>query len=190
MTAAGVKKTVPDLAALKRSHNTRISPLAQIEFTGTQISYYFVCKRKLWLFSRNIQFEQENEAVQIGRLIDENSYKREKKQLDIGNVKIDFFDKKGVIHEVKKSDAIEISHIYQLKHYIWTLKQLGLPHVSGEIDYPKLKKRKQVTFLPEDEAVFQSIFSGISTILKQAHPPAPVPKPFCKKCAYYEFCFV
>jgi CRISPR/Cas system-associated exonuclease Cas4 (RecB family) len=35
--------------------------------TGTKIAYYFLCKRKLWLFSHNITFEQESEDVKIGK---------------------------------------------------------------------------------------------------------------------------
>ena len=60
--------------------------MQNITYTGTQINYYFVCHRKLWLFSKNISFEDENEYVQLGKLIDESSYKRNKKQIEIGNI--------------------------------------------------------------------------------------------------------
>jgi len=29
--------------------------------TGSNINYYFICKRKLWLFAHSIQMEQESE---------------------------------------------------------------------------------------------------------------------------------
>ena len=164
--------------------------MADLKYTGTQINYYFVCKRKLWLFTKDIRFENENEYVQLGRLIDENTYKREKKQIEIGKIKIDFIDKKGVIHEIKKSNKIEKAHIYQVKYYILTLKNMGIENITGEIDYPKLKKRKSVLLDPEDEVEFESIFSGIRDILDKPKPPAIVKKNICKKCAYYEFCFV
>jgi CRISPR-associated exonuclease Cas4 len=48
--------------------------MQNLNFTGTQINYYFVCHRKLWLFTKDIRFEDENEYVQLGRLIDENTY--------------------------------------------------------------------------------------------------------------------
>ena len=50
-------------------------------FTGTQVNYYAVCKRKLWLFSHDIEMERENENVQIGRLLDQETYKREQKEI-------------------------------------------------------------------------------------------------------------
>lgn len=68
--------------------------MQKMEYTGTQINYYFVCHRKLWLFSKDIRFENENEYVQLGRLIDEHSYRRNKKQIEIGKIRIDFIDKK------------------------------------------------------------------------------------------------
>jgi CRISPR-associated exonuclease Cas4 len=161
-----------------------------LQYTGTQINYYFVCKRKLWLFTKDIRFENENEYVQIGRLIDENTYKRNKKQIEIGKIKIDFMDNKGVIHEVKKSNKIEKAHIYQVKYYILTIKEMGVENVTGEIDYPKLKKRQVVVWETGDETIFNNIFLDIQKILDKIIPPAVIKKNFCSKCAYYEFCFV
>ena len=36
-----------------------------VSVNGTQINYYFVCKTKLWLFSHNIQMEQESDNVSL-----------------------------------------------------------------------------------------------------------------------------
>ena len=146
--------------------------MQNLNFTGTQINYYFVCHRKLWLFTKDIRFEDENEYVQLGRLIDENTYKRNKKQIEIGKIKI------------------EKAHIHQVKYYILTLKRMGVENITGEIDYPKLKKRETVLLTPEDEKEFESIFSDIRRILDKPKPPAVIKKTICKKCAYYEFCFV
>lgn len=47
--------------------------------TGVMVYYYFVCKRKLWYFNNDINMEFNSELVGIGKLIDENSYSREKR---------------------------------------------------------------------------------------------------------------
>lgn len=164
--------------------------MADLIYTGTQVNYYFVCERKLWLFSKDIRFENENENVQLGRLIDETSYKRAKKQIEIGNIKIDFIDNRGIIHEIKKSNKIEKAHIYQVKYYLLTLKRLGVDQISGEIDYPRLKKRETVILEKGDRAEFDVIFNDIDKILDQPVPPAVSKMKICSKCAYYEFCFV
>jgi CRISPR-associated exonuclease Cas4 len=128
--------------------------------------------------------------VQLGKLIDESAYKRNKKQIEIGKIKIDFIDNKGVIHEIKKSNKIEKAHVYQLKYYILTLKSMGVENITGEIDYPKLKKRQTILLESEDEKEFENIFLSIKQILDKPKPPAINKKGICKKCAYYEFCFV
>ena len=38
------------------------------EITGVMVYYYEVCKRKLWYFYNEIQMEQGNENVEIGKV--------------------------------------------------------------------------------------------------------------------------
>ena len=38
--------------------------------TGVMVYYYFVCRRKLWYFCHDINMENENENVMIGRILD------------------------------------------------------------------------------------------------------------------------
>ena len=77
------------------------------------IYYYFVCKRKLWYFTNEINMETENENVMLGKLLDENSYKKDDKQINIDNViNIDFIREHRELHEVKKSRAIEEAGIW------------------------------------------------------------------------------
>ena len=59
--------------------------------TGTMIYYYFVCKKKLWYFCHDITMETENDDVILGKLLDETSYRREDKHINIDNIiNIDF----------------------------------------------------------------------------------------------------
>ena len=37
--------------------------------TGVMVYYYFVCRRKLWYFCHDINMENENENVMIGRIL-------------------------------------------------------------------------------------------------------------------------
>ena len=56
-----------------------------MQITGMMIYYYFVCKRKLWYFINQINMEQNSELVAIGKLVDETTYKKEKKSILIDN---------------------------------------------------------------------------------------------------------
>jgi len=90
------------------------------KITGVMIYYYFVCRRKLWLFHNDIAMEDENELVQIGKFIDSNSYSSERKHIMINEeINIDFAESSGVIHEIKKSRKIEDASVWQLKYYLY-----------------------------------------------------------------------
>lgn len=158
--------------------------------TATQLNYYFVCKRKLWLFSHQINMEQNSELVELGKLLHENTYKREKKEIQIGPIKIDFMGKDGVIHEIKKTPSVEKAHIWQVKYYIWYLKKLGVENLRGEIDYPKLKKRTEVDLSTEDEKEIENILQKIGEIITAEEVPLVLNKGICKKCSYFELCYI
>lgn len=159
--------------------------------TGTKVSYYFVCKRKLWLFSHQIEMEQESDLVAQGKLISETTYPEKRHELDIDGVMvIDFADlQSGVIHEIKKSDKMEEAHLWQVKFYLWYLKTKGIEGMTGELDYPKLKRRIAVTLTKSDCQMLEQITQEIATIEQQSTPPPKIEKKFCKNCAYYELCW-
>jgi len=57
-----------------------------LHFTGTQINYYFVCKRKLWFFSHNMELESDSDLVHLGKLLHEHSCKRKLKEVGVGSL--------------------------------------------------------------------------------------------------------
>lgn len=158
---------------------------------GTQIEYYFFCKRQLWLFSHQLNREHESDFVKMGRIIHEDSYEREKKEIRIGeNLVLDFADvQTRVIHEVKKSNKMEKAHEWQLKYYLYCLREWGIEDFSGELNYPKLRKTVQVDLSDEDIERLDEVLEDIEKIISGTAPPPVKIKP-CLKCAYYEYCFV
>lgn len=160
-----------------------------MHITATQINYFFVCKRKLWLFSHNITMEHNSELVELGNLLHQNSYEKKRKDIEFEGIKIDFFEKsKAIIHEVKKSKAIEEAHIWQMKYYLYCLRQLGI-YVQGQIDYPKQRKTEKILWEEEDEKIILDIITKLEQILKEPLPPQKINKEKCKKCSYFEFCY-
>lgn len=158
--------------------------------TGTQINYYFVCKRKLWLFSHNIELESDSDLVLRGRLLHENSYKRQPlKEIEIDRIKIDFVGRTKEIHEVKRSRKIENAHIYQLLYYLYFLKKSANIEAKGVLNYPLLKKKVNVELTAEKEAELAGILASARSIINQAKPPEAEWKSYCKNCAYRELCW-
>lgn len=158
-----------------------------LSYTGTQINYYFVCKKKLWLFSHNLEMEQTSDLVHVGKLVHETSYGRKFREVMIENIKIDFMEKGCEIHEIKKSKKIENAHVYQLLYYLYYLKKLGIA-TRGIINYPALRKTVEVELSEENEREMEGILGEIEQILSLENPPLVEKKSYCKKCSYYELC--
>ena len=140
--------------------------------TGVMIYYYFVCRRKLWYFCHEINMESENEDVQIGKLLDESSYERREKHIQInGEINIDFIKDHQELHEIKKSKSIEQAGIWQVKYYLYYLKEHGVKGLKAKIDYPLLKQNVIVELSEDDEIKIKNVIQEIISIKKQEKPP-------------------
>lgn len=156
---------------------------------GIKINYYYICPRKLWLFDRKITMEDKSEKVLLGSLLHKESYERERqKEVLIDNlIAIDILD--GVnVREVKYSNKMEKADRMQILYYLYYLKNLGI-NKQGIINYPKQKKRVFIQLTEEAEKEIQTVLIEINKILKQEKPPPTIEAPYCKNCAYFEFCY-
>jgi len=159
--------------------------------SGMMIYYYIVCKRKLWYFYNQIQMETDNENVKIGKVLDENTYVREEKHINIDDViSIDYIKSKGILHEVKKSKKIEEAGIMQVKYYLYYLKQKGVEGITGKVDYPLLKQSIDIELTEEDEEYINTVLIDLKEIVIRPAPPQLEKKGICKKCAYFELCYI
>ncbi|MEJ5338848.1 MAG: CRISPR-associated protein Cas4 [Aquificaceae bacterium] len=166
--------------------------LRELRYRGTQVAYSVVCERKLWLFSRGVSFEHLSEWVQLGRLLDERSFRREREEDFYDEpVRVDFIrSRRGlVVHEVKHSRAIETAHELQVKYYIYYLRKKGLEVSHGVIHYPRARQIREVYLTQEDEGLIEDALLHMGEVLSLSLPPPVIDKPYCKKCAYEEFCY-
>lgn len=159
--------------------------------TGIMINYYFVCERKLWYFVNKINMEHNSELVEMGKLVDENSYGRERKSILIDEmINIDFMKDWKIIHEVKKSRKLDIAGKWQLKYYIWVLRNKGVNIEKGILDYPLLRKREEIYLDETEEQELMIVLNKIKIVINKELPPEVINKAFCKKCSYYELCYI
>ena len=164
-----------------------------MQITGTHFNYFQVCKRKLWLFANNVNFEQTSDLVYDGKLIHEDSYplrSSKYEEVEIDGIKVDYYDTKNrVIHEIKKSNKIESAHEWQLKYYMYVFKQHGVTGVTGILEYPTLRKTEQVFLSDADRNIIKGMLTDIRKIIESEECPPLQKKGICKNCSYYEFCF-
>ena len=161
------------------------------DITGLMVYYYEVCKRKLWYFTNDIQLEENNSNVILGKLLEENTYTRDEKKINIdGVINIDFIRSKKILHEIKKSNSIEPASVLQIQYYLYYLEKKGLVGLKGILDYPLLKQTVEVNLADSDRENLENIIIGIKEILGKESPPILEKKNICKKCAYFDLCFV
>lgn len=134
---------------------------------------------------------QDNTLMELGRLIHEESYSREKKEFETAGMKIDIIGKKDgrlLVGEIKKSDRFLESATMQLSFYLFQLRKMGI-EARGELLIPKSKKRIAVDLSEQLSKKIERITSEILDIIGKPYPP-PVEKcQYCRNCAYREYCF-
>ncbi len=171
---------------------------------GMLVGYYRLCPRKAWLSMRGIWMEQESETVALGRLLDEHSYGRADKHIEINAEapdgtplvgKIDRANlKNGVLHETKKSRSCEDAHLWQIRFYLWLLHLNGVTRsdgspFTGQLDYPLLRRTETVMLEPGHVGELAGIVGLVRALATRGQPPPRLAKRgFCRKCAYDELC--
>lgn len=73
---------------------------------------------------------------------------------------------------------------------MYFLKQKGIVIEKGVVDYPKLRQRETIFLSEEDLLKIENILTEIENITNDTKPPKVIDKPLCKKCAYYEYCYI
>ncbi|MFC5542543.1 CRISPR-associated protein Cas4 [Ureibacillus suwonensis] len=154
---------------------------------GLHMQYYVVCPRKLWLYSKQIGFETEHDRVIEGTLLHEKSYPRKDKELVIGDAVVDVIDDE-YIQETKLSSKMQKADEWQLLYYLYLLKQRGIEK-KGKIAYTKEKKVVEVVLTEDNEKELKKKIAGIYRVIESDSAPKFKKLPYCKNCAYFDFCF-
>lgn len=164
-----------------------------MEVNGTLINYYFHCKRQCYLHGNRLNLEDNSERVKIGRAIhEEKEYKTTNSEIALDNIKIDRLTSKYLV-EVKKSDADIEASKWQLLFYLKKLKEKGIIR-EGKLEFVERNKQNKniiyVNLTEENQIKLEEYISEIQTLIMNEKIPNVLNSPTCKKCAYYEYCYI
>lgn len=164
-----------------------------MKVNGTLINYYFHCKRQCYLHGNRINFEDNSELVKIGRAIhEERAENKNNTEIAIENVRLDKLTGE-YLTEIKKSDADIEAAKWQVLYYLSVLKTKGIIR-KGKLEFvEKNKKDKKIIILEltdELEVQLQNYIHDIENLIEQEEIPPCIQKNGCKKCAYYEYCYI
>ena len=76
----------------------------------------------------------------------------------------------------------------QLLFYLYQLKRRGLIR-KGLVSYTKEKKTEEVILTKENEREIEELEVKIQDILQSETAPKLERKPYCRRCAYFDFCY-
>ena len=142
----------------------------EFQVTGTHVWYYYICKREVWLMIHQLEANQDDENMQMGKAIGEHSYKRAKKEIDLGNAKLDLIRTENGQVVVGKSRVFSLCRkcSKQLLFYLLQLKEMGIE--ARELLIPEEKKRIDILL---DEASEKEIIATIAKIEQIATAAKP-----------------
>ena len=160
---------------------------------GTLINYYFHCKRQCYLHGNRLNLEDNSENVKIGKAIHEERSERGKNtEITIDNIKLDKLTTEYLV-EVKKSDADVKAATWQLMYYLKVLKSKGIER-KGKLEFiEKNKSDKKIIIIEldeENEIKLDKYVKEIEELIINDKIPETLNKGKCKKCAYYEYCYI
>lgn len=159
--------------------------------TGTLVWYYAICPREAWLMAHEMEPERNFDLLAEGRLNQEAHYKRATKEISLPGMRLDQVRREGdklVVSEVKKSSRFLPATRLQLGYYLWRLAREGM-EASGEILVPEERKREVVELTPALRTEVERTVATIEALVQEPAPPPAKKIPFCKRCAYAEFCW-
>lgn len=164
-----------------------------MKINGTLINYYFHCKRQCYLHGNRLNLEDNSENVKIGKAIHEERSERGKNtEITIDNIKLDKLTTEYLV-EVKKSDADVTAATWQLMYYLKVLKSKGIER-KGKLEFiEKNKSDKKIVIIEldeENEIKLDKYVKEIEELISNYKIPEILNKGKCKKCAYYEYCYI
>jgi CRISPR-associated exonuclease Cas4 len=180
-------------------------PRSSFRVGGMLVGYYVLCPRKAWLSMNGLWMEQESTAVALGRHVDNHSYERERKEIQltaeapdgtplVGKVDWARLDA-GVLHETKKSASAEEAHVWQLRFYLWLLAlndvtgPNGTPF-RGQLNYPRQRRTEDVSLTDSHTERLQEIVAALRRLSEQDTPPPRLDaRSFCRTGAFEELCY-
>ena len=165
-----------------------------MKITGTIINYYFHCKRQCYLFANRVNLEDNSEDVRIGKVLHEiRAHDNKEAEIKYENIVLDKVSSKYV-EEYKKSDSDTEASRMQLIFYLKQLQDKGIIREGKLIYHEKNKKEgKKIEIIKLDDDNINKLnkcIEDIEKLISREKVPEVEQNKKCKRCSYYEYCYL
>lgn len=163
------------------------------KLTGTLLWYWAICRREGWLMAHEINPDEDDPYLELGRFLSQKAYPRvRRRELVLPGMRLDLLeteqDGQVIVAEIKKSSRFLEAARLQLLFYLHRLEGEGVA-ARGELRIPREKKRIPVELNEAGRDRLQHAIAELQALVEQPQPPPAVRIPFCRRCAYRDFCW-
>ena len=134
-----------------------------MDVTGTLVNYYIHCRRQCYLHGNKLNLEDNSEAVKVGKALHEAKAAQDNTELEVEHIKVDKLTKEYLVRKGR-------------------LEVLEKNREAG--------KQEVILLDAESERRLEEILEEIQILLASETIPEPLKKSTCKKCAYFEYCYI
>lgn len=135
--------------------------------------------------------EPLSDRVALGKVLHEQAYPDvPRKEILIDElIRVDLVETQNTILEVKSSRKLIDAARLQVAYYLMYLRWMGAGEFTGELRFPKERRREEVRLTPELEERVAEALRGIQQIEELPSPPQAEYTSLCRLCAYGELCW-
>jgi CRISPR-associated exonuclease Cas4 len=159
------------------------------EVGGVHVKYLHHCAWQLWLYVHGYRPESGSDLVALGEQMDTESFRRARRDIDLGHARIDWLSGTAVVHETKSSRKPAAAHVAQARLYLALLRERGVPAVRAVIHYPVIRRTVEVLW---DDDTAKQVEDDRDTVLGAVSlplPPPRLPMTRCRGCSYLDYCW-
>ncbi|MEU7649873.1 CRISPR-associated protein Cas4 [Streptomyces huasconensis] len=164
-------------------HETTAEPLG-----GTHIKYLCHCPRQLWLYMRGYRPEAGSDLVAFGEAVDASTFAR-RRQVDLGEARIDWVTAGAVVHETKSSRAPSPAHDAQVRHYCLLLERRGINVRGGIVHYPLIRRTTDIPWNDDARTQAEEAEAEAHAVIAAHKAPERLTRSNCRGCSYLDYCW-
>lgn len=163
------------------------------DFRGTDISYFYICRRRAWLSVHEMTITDGTLFVKHGSFISNRKRAYGYSEMVVGRNKIDNLkvddDGSYVVHEFKRGGKLLDADVMQVSHYINVLEHIGSKVKHAEIHLLKSKRIEFINFNSQLKEKLELTYKELQNMLHTEIPEAEL-NYFCYHgCSFVEFCW-
>jgi CRISPR-associated exonuclease Cas4 len=164
------------------------------KLTGTLLWYWAICKREAWLMAHELNPDEDDPYLELGRFLSQSSYPRaRRRELSLPGMKLDLIedangDGEVIVAEIKKSSRFLEAARLQVLFYLRRLEEHEVS-ARGELRIPKERRRFPIELDAEGRERLDRAIADLAALVTEPLPPPAERIPFCRRCAYREFCW-